>query len=202
MKHFFLGATLFGLTAVAQNERYYDEQGQSISKSKFTAFSNYKNFVKSELRNDSLTIFRLEPRLAEGVLTIIQHSEILTNLEAQSGISLTGKTIVIDYYPGKDKCNSRGSSTIRDNKWKSYLEALKERPQVRQFFVYAVANENEWFPKNANAFPDKGNIIRNYFLNAHYPCGSYIIVLPDRRFTVYKGEYDKSGLLKHLDSFK
>ncbi|RZJ73899.1 hypothetical protein [Flavobacterium sp.] len=187
---------LISTSVFAQKKYYFDLEGKPMKPGKFENSRNYREYIKSESRSDTATIFRLEERFVEGSLSASQHAKIVGSLRLQSGDSLRAKTIVIDYYPGKDACNSSGGGAD-DSYWIPYLTDLKKFPSVKQFFIHTPDESRHWFPKKL-AIPDKNKIIEKLLFPAHYPCGSFAIIWPDRTFVVFKGEYPRDLVFRCL----
>ena len=105
--------------------------------------------------------------------------------------------IVINYYPGKDRCNSTGDRQFVKKKYQTYNSQISKMEDVKQFFVYKELIGSEKYG-NLNWIPDSNKVIESTFFKIHYPCGSYVIIKNDGSYYSYKGEYDISTIIKNL----
>jgi len=172
----------------AQSVKYFDEKGIEFSKKEYQSKAKSKDLL--EVSENSFTK-RLSVREEIG-----QVSDINLLYKTVSDISGqkvdTTKPLVIIYYPGKDNCNSSGSSN-KDwtRNWYSDLEnGIKKVVDVKPYYI---SKDNKGL-KGTEGIVDwkKDNgTIETQFFKYHYPCCSFVVIAPDGRYMSYFGEFPK-----------
>ncbi|MBK8955267.1 MAG: hypothetical protein IPM34_06895 [Saprospiraceae bacterium] len=110
----------------------------------------------------------------------------------------SSKTIIVNYHPGLDEYNSSGNKDFVNAKYLNFLQALESKKNVSPYFFYKSPEGTERFDKRIKWYPDIKEHIERHYFPRHYPCGSYLIVYPNRTYFLYKGEYDILEILKQI----
>jgi hypothetical protein len=111
--------------------------------------------------------------------------------------------VFINYYPGRDRCNSSGIAT-RNSIGKSNLRlkrAIKRRNNIVNINFYKDSVGLYRYSKNQEWVEDPNDIIENTFFKYHFPCSSYLILHRSGKYYVYYGENYLEKKLKDLKLF-
>ncbi len=202
MKNVVCFLTLFLITSLyAQKERYYfDDNFNPIGMKDFFNKENLNyEFLKLEIEIDTAIIYKIEKRELKGKLNKENHLLILNYIKKIINKEVdSSKTILINYYPGKDKCNSTGGKSYVLNLHQEYVKKLKSYKNVNQYFIYKSKDGLQELEKYFNWYPDTENVIEKSFFPLPYPCGSYLIIYPDGKYFSYKGEYYLPSIFKYI----
>ncbi|WP_178988026.1 hypothetical protein [Winogradskyella schleiferi] len=178
-------------TKVEQKKlKYYNENGIEISRPEFNEILSTNNFL--EIPGDSVNEKRLIYRENRGI--IADRSILESLLETEIGKEIdSNKPIVIIYYPGKDRCNSRSSS---DRNWiKNWHNELKnglnQIAKVDPIFIYKDNNGLDKYSGIVNWKKDPEGIIENHFFKHHYPCLSFVVISKEGKYISFFGEFSK-----------
>ena len=186
----------------SQKKKYYlDEYSKQITKKEFNNFDNsHLKYLKLSYENDTAKINKIERRELRGKLDEEKYHAIIRFLaKKDSKIVDSTKTIIINYYPGADQCNSTGNNYYLMNLYKDYLKDVDALKNVNQYFFYKSDDGLDFF-KELNWLSDDKKIMELLFFPLHYPCHSYAIIFPKGGFYVYKGEYYLPEILNKLKS--
>lgn len=150
---------------------------------------------------DTLTLNVRVTRTTQGQLSLESYKLIRSTLEKASGEKIQdGNTIVIDYFPGIDRCNT--ASKPKDPQIiyyrEQYLEEISKIKQVNQFNVYREVEGTKSYGKNIVWTADENQLIEKTFFKLPYPCGSYVIIYNDGSYYSYKGEYNSDNIIVRL----
>tara|TARA_B100000953_G_scaffold299413_1_gene299229 strand:- start:605 stop:1162 length:558 start_codon:yes stop_codon:yes gene_type:complete len=124
-------------------------------------------------------------------------------LKNSGNISIdSNKPLVIIYYPGKDKCNSSGSSTRRSTKvWYNKMEKGINKIEPSNI-VYVYKDSTDLFERH-DGFKDwkrdPNKVIEKTFFKTHPPCGGYILISDSGRYISHLAEFDKKFLWQRLE---
>lgn len=189
---------LFATKSAAQNTQIYlDDNLNKISK---------KEFEKPLRKNEYATNFKLDTaevnirvnRFSSGKLSVEEFKLIKDLLSEQSQITISEKDVVIiNYYPGKDECNSTGNLELVKKKYQDYISKIAEKKNIKQFFIYKDPKGTENYGDLKWMLDPKG-LIESKFFNIHYPCGSNVVIKNDGTYNSNRGEYDISKILVNL----
>jgi hypothetical protein len=135
--------------------------------SQTVATRDKKDFIKKELHNE-----------------IINYLNRITEKKTDST-----KIIIINYHPGKDKCNSTGDQLYVNSLYRDYLDVINSKKNVSQYFIYKDVDGTSSYYKRIKWYHDIDKVIENNFFPRHYPCGSYLIIYPNGKYFVQYGEY-------------
>lgn len=167
------------------SDRYFDEQGAEITRAKFAEYLDSGSYLGIKSGND----LRMINRLQEGTIS----KELLNEISSTYLTKKVGDTdlIVINYYPGKDKCNSSGiadKSSLRS--WhRAYRKKLKKKLKSKPLYVYKDKEDLGRYKGVVNYVPDQSQLIERNFFKYHYPCFSFVIIDKDGAYISWFGEY-------------
>lgn len=173
-----------------EKTKYFDENNLEISKSKFNRNLSTNNLL--EIQGDSVNHKRLVLREKRGQ---INNREALESIleEATNQELDANMPIVIIYYPGKDPCNSSGTTDKeRIRNWYAQLEeSLFQVAQVKPVYIY---KENDGLNKYDGILEwkkDPDGIVEKMFFEHHYPCSSFVVISKSGEYISYFGEFGK-----------
>lgn len=170
--------------------RYFDEKSVEITKSKFNRIRSTNKFL--EIPGDSINHKKLTLREKRGKINDRKSLELLlekaTNLELGSN-----KPIVIIYYPGKDHCNSSGTTDTEWIKsWYGQLEdGLNQVADVKPLYIFKDNDGLEKYNGILNWKKDPEKTIERLFFEYHYPCSSFVVISKNGDYISYFGEFGK-----------
>lgn len=197
MKKLLLLFALIALNTV-DAQTYYDADNNKIDKTTFDKLLAGKEYYHVE--NDSLKAFKLMYRNNRGEKGSLGDSEnLFKELNKKLNLKLdSSKPLVIYYYPGKDPCNSSGTSTRKSQiQWNKELDKkVKKVTDVNVLRIYKnsegikTINDYDW-RKDPNA------LVENLFFNYHYGCGSFVIIHKEKYSAIF-GEYGQDQVAEIL----
>ena len=190
-------------TISAQKKKVYyqDENGNNIDSQAYSKDKNDPAYFHLKFDLDSARVFVKVTRKHSGTMNLDSLNLIKKDLEKVSNASIDpAHIIVIDYYPGKDKCNSSGTTDTEliQNEQNDYLKKLHRLAPVSQFFIYNEKEGLERFGGTERWKADAQHRIKNAFFKWHYPCGSVVVIHPDGRYISYYGEYSTAQVLDYV----
>jgi len=111
--------------------------------------------------------------------------------------------VFINYYPGKDGCNSTGMAT-RDgigagHRW--FNQEIDRRSNTTQLSLYKDDDGLTRWNKNRNWQKDNDLVLTNMFFENHYGCSSSLILHKSGKFYFYYGESWNEKRISDLDLF-
>lgn len=174
---------------------FKDENDKIISEEIY----NNRKLIQGEFKacNDSLQICKIIiNRSEEGSL---ESEKILTDLQNLLNIKLEkNQPTIITFHPGKDYCNSSGTSTATSQYlWHKEKEELLDKIKKSNFLYVYKNNTNIKTIKKLKWFKDPKNIIENTFFRYHYPCSSYVIIY-NNKYKSYFGEFSQTQVYNYL----
>ncbi len=185
---FFLGVIYnsFGQT----KEIYLNDNLKNISKSEFNETTKEHTYnLKFDL--DTLIVNVKVLRVKKGKISTQKLDSIKANLSESSGKEINENSIIIiNYFPGLDKCNSGSGSSFLREKYSRYLRKINKNENVSQFFVYKTIEGTKKYGRKLKWFSDIGNLIERTFFPIHYNCGSFALIDEKGNYYLTKGEYD------------
>ncbi|MFT5754768.1 MAG: hypothetical protein ACI924_002010 [Flavobacterium sp.] len=128
-------------------------------------------------------------KILDSLLTVNSKKKIETN-----------HPIVVVFYPGKDKCNSSGSSTRESTKiWYDRLEkGIYKITKANIFYIYkdtiGLYGRNDGFK---TWFKDPNHIIEKMFKEST-KCSGYVLISPNSELLSHPSEFSQDGLWKNL----
>lgn len=174
---------------------YFDENNKIISEKEFN--DRKITFEKLKVCNDSLQKCKIIPTRSED--GTIESERFITDLAKLLKIKIDSrKPTIINFHPGKDLCNSTGTSTAQSKfLWYKNLEKMSNKIKNSNF-LYIYKNEtNLTTIKKLPWFKDPKNIIENTFFQYHYPCSSYVIIY-DNKYRSYFAESSNDQVVDDL----
>lgn len=177
-------------TSKTAKTKYFDENNNQISKSKFTQIRS--THLLLEIPGDSINHKKLIKREKFGQISDRPLLQLV--LEKATNQKLDSlKPIVIIYYPGKDTCNSSGSySTEPKSLWYEILEnGIYNIAQTKPLYIY---KNYEGLKKDEGFIDwhkDPGATIERLFFQHHYPCSSFVVISKKGEYISYFGEFSK-----------
>ena len=188
-----LGLLIFSCSSTKmgiEKTKYFDENNLEISKLKFIRNLSTNNLL--EIQGDSVNHKKLVLREKRGQ---INNREILESMLENAIMQELdpNKPIVIIYYPGKDPCNSSGTTDKeRIRNWYAQLEeGLLQVAQVKPVYIY---KENDGLTKYDGILEwkkDPDGIVEKMFFEHHYPCSSFAVISKSGEYISYFGEFGK-----------
>ena len=171
-------------------EIYMDDDFKSISEAEFNKTTGELTFnLKFDL--DTLIVHVKALRNKKGKISEQKLDSIKTILSKNSGKKINENgIIVINYFPGLDRCNSGPGSTFLRGKYSRYLKKIKRHENVFQFFVYKSIKGTKKYGRQLEWIPDSEHLIEKTFFPIHYFCGSFALIDENGNFYLTKGEYD------------
>lgn len=195
MKKLFALILIIQSLSVFGQKIFKDENDKIISEEIY----NNRKLIQGEFKacNDSLQICKIIiNRSEEGS---VESEKILTDLQNLLNIKLEKKQpTIITFHPGKDYCNSSGTSTATSQYlWHKEKEELLDKIKKSNFLYVYKNNTNIKTIKKLKWFKDPKNIIENTFFRYHYPCSSYVIIY-NNKYRSYFGEFSQTQVYNDL----
>ncbi|MFS4482981.1 hypothetical protein ACKGJY_08180 [Hyunsoonleella sp. 2307UL5-6] len=175
--------------------KYFDENNLKISKSKFQRILSTNKLL--DIPGDSIHHKKLTLREKRGKITNRVLLESLLEKETNQELDAT-KPIVIIYYPGKDHCNSSGS-TIKESRkiWFKQLEdGINQVAQTKPIYLYKDNDGLEKYNGVLTWYKDPEETVERLFFQYHYPCSSFVVISKDGNYISYFGEFGKEYVWK------
>ena len=206
MKNYFFALTsLITVSAYSQKPIYYfDENDIEISEKIY--LEKYRNREDSiyyhsiSLENDTCFVQKLVNKEPKGRLSKKAFDVLISSLN-KSNPKPKAKYTVIQYYPGKDRCN--GGKFYGNRFDKGYLRKLKKEFSFNNYWVYKF-DESMDFSSNSrvNWQLDENRTVERLFFKYHYPCSSFIILDNEsKNYIGWLGEYGDSSVTEALNKF-
>jgi hypothetical protein len=166
---------------------YFDDTSQ-ITKNNFNSLKKTRTYF--EIQGDSINHRKIIFREQKG--KIDNRFEIVDLLKKNLDLKINvNEFVIIVYYPGKDACNSSGSSDENwiKNKFANLEQGVYALTNTKPIYLY---QKNEGLEKYNNIITwkqDPNNIIEKTFFKHHYPCNSFVVIDENGNFFSYFGEF-------------
>ena len=199
---FFIFLFLVPLLGSSQKQKpvyYYDINDYQISEKVY--LEKYRNrednisYHSLSFENDTSYIQKLVKRKQYGKLNLEVLNELMNFLNSKQELKKEKYTI-IQYHPGKDRCNG---GEFRGNRYnRSYLKKLKKSLSFNNYWIHKEDssikfNKPPWIDWQL----DSNQLIEKLFFKYHYPCYSFVIINNQtRNYISILGEYGDYSLLK------
>lgn len=194
-----LNTLVLNLTSGQINKYYFNEKYESINEIQYINHPEDPTFLKLIYTVDTAIFHLIERREIYGRLDSITHDSIINFISSiNPAKSPSTKKVVINYYPGKDDCNATGNTKYMRKAYQEYVKKINRDPHVIQCFIYKDSVGTEKYLIDYLWKKDKIHLIENTFFPLHYPCGSFVIINPDRTYYLYKGEYAFSQIFEKI----
>ncbi|WP_435415498.1 hypothetical protein [Polaribacter aestuariivivens] len=170
--------------------------------------SEFKKTIKEPTYNlkfdlDTLIVNVKVLRIKKGEISKQKLDSIRTVLSNSSKKEINKNDIlIINYFPGLDRCNSGQGSSFLRQKYSRYLRKIKKTENVSQFFVYKSFEGTKKYGRKLEWIPDDTNLIEKTFFPLHYNCGSFALIDKNGNFYITKGEYDISKIIDLIKNKK
>lgn len=191
----------FSIASFGQEIHFFDVHGNRITKEQFERQRDNRVNLGLSFQKGKITETRLVVRTNTGVISPEVRNAILLNLQQVSGkIIDKSEMIIINYYQGKDKCNSSGSNSASLSEREAYIAEYQNRisrlGQTSKYNMFAV-KEGIVDPTGLlQYYPDVDLLVEKTFFKYKYPCGSFVIIKPDGEYYAYFGEYSTDQVIK------
>ncbi|WP_339889944.1 hypothetical protein [uncultured Flavobacterium sp.] len=194
---FFFSTFLFSFGQ--KNDIYVNEDLEVISKEEFNKnhFTEGYLYLKYETEIDSVFANINVQREKKGKISSDLLDSIKLSLSTEVNYFSENEFIVINYYPGKDACNSFGKRDMTIDRYRDYLRKIRKNKKAKQFFVCKSSEGTERYLKTS-WIKDKDSIIEKAFFPLHYPCGSFVLIDSIGNYYSYKSEYNMDSIFKLL----
>lgn len=181
---------------VENNEiKYFDENYKPITEEEYEKRRWEHRLMR--IQGDSSHHKILSVREYHGIL---ENRKILDSLlsSATNKVIDSSKTIVIIYYPGKDRCNSSGLATKSSARvWNRRLKKrLYKITGTEPVYIYKNKEGLEKYDGIVTWHKDPNGIIEKTFFKYHYPCQSFVAISKEGNFISLFGEFSKEDVWK------
>src|SRR5690606_11792057 len=177
-------------------EFYLNDDLSEISQFEFNKKNDFYKYYSLQFETDSLITNIKVQRVKKGKISNEKLDSIKSELFKLSNQKIPDSNlIIINYYPGLDRCNSSGNKSMVRANYKRFLKNLKKFEGVSQFFVYKFPEGKEEYGENLTWIKDNSGLIENTFLPIHYPCGSFVLINDEGDYYVNKGEYSIESII-------
>lgn len=192
---------LISNTLFSQKKDYFfDINNTRITKKEYKLIKdNPMEYLKLTFAVDTAIMHVVEKRELKGMLTGNLQKELILYLNSISDKKADStKTLIINYYPGTDKCIETANMFYLNELFKDFVDEINTKKNVAQYFIYKTPKGTEFYDEKVKWYLDRDKLIENNFFPAHYPCGSYLIVYPNGKYYIYKGEYNIKTILDKI----
>ena len=176
----------------SQKKKYFfDINGNIITEKEYKKIKdNPLEYFKIKAVSDTAKIFTVEKRELKGRLSNDSFNRLVLYLNTISESNVdSSKTIIINYYPGFDKCRATSGRDYVNSLYEIFLKEINSIEKVENYFICKSFDGIEFYDKSIKWKIDKDRFIESNFFPNHYPCGSFLILYPDKNYYIYKGEY-------------
>jgi hypothetical protein len=181
-----------------KKEIYVNDDLKEITIKKFNKKEHYHTY-QMHIELDSLIIHAKVINNKKGKISKSLLDTIRSQLTSLSNKKIPkNHIIVINYYHGKDRCNSGGDFSFARKKMNGYRRRISREKNVSQFFMYKSDEGIEKYGKKLEWIPDTFDTIRKLFLPLPYPCGSFVLIDSYGNFYASRGEYNSDIITKLL----
>jgi len=179
---------------------YVNENLELISEEEFNKSEVSFNYLYSQFTTDTLIVKTKAKRDNRGQLTDRIYNRIKDNINfISSDKKISEKDIIIiNYYPGLDECNNNSGNDFLKSKYANYTKKVNKITNVKQFYFYKEIGNISRYGKKLKWYEDPHSIFEKLFFKIHYPCGSYLIIFPDKTYVSYFGEYNLDDIFDEL----
>lgn len=193
---FLLFSSLLSLKLIGQkNHRYLDLHGNIITKTSIQEQDDPATNIIGVRKVGKIKEHRLFPRQHQGKLDTISLANLLNQFDKKTGDGpqtdgRNSDIILINYYPGADRCNTSGIATPQSigQGYKRFLRKLKREDNISVFNIYKDDKRLERWSQNRTWYEDQDQLLENLFFNYHFACSSYVIIDQTGNYIVYYGE--------------
>lgn len=181
---FIIALFSFILLSAQKKVVYFNDLLQQIPKTEYDKglTNEYYNITKED---DSMIYNLRVKRVREGNLD----SEDFENLQNNLNLKIS-RPIIIEYHQGLDVCNERVDTNPDISNFLKHAIKASKRKNIDFILMYKTTDGLENSMKKFNWVKDKDDYVDKFFLKIPYMCDSGIVVFPDHRYFVFKGEHN------------
>jgi hypothetical protein len=192
--------SIWSLSFGQKKEIYLNDDLIEITKTEFDKKLEEHSY-KLRFELDTIIMNVKVIHIKKGKISAEELTNIKTTIfETTKKDMLIHSILVINYYPGKDPCNSgTANSNLIKRKYKWYLNEIKKMPYVDQFFIYKSNEGVERYGDDIKSYPDTNQLIETTFFPIHYSCGSYVIIDHEGNYYAVRGEYILEDIIDLLE---
>lgn len=210
-KYLFLLISFFFFSSFAQKSEkpvyFYDVNGERITYSVFNdkkVINNKLEHLQLYFENDTCYIGRLVKRHNYGKLDANNLAKLKEFINKISKNSINdSENLIIQYYPGKDKCNGTNKLSGAYIYQKKYRKKLKKRFRHKMLWIYKNdENLKNHHLRKIDWKHDSSKIIEDLFFKQHYPCGSFVVISFDGNYISNYGEYGPDEISKLVNEIQ
>lgn len=134
----------------------------------------------------------------------VKNRSILDSLLSETTRSQidSSKSLILIYYPGKDKCNSSGMSTRKSTRsWYNEMErGIRRITKSNLLYIYrdttGLYGRHDGYKK---WYKDPERTIEKLFFKVKPKCGGYVLISKKGEYISLGSEFDKKFLWKRLE---
>lgn len=182
---------------------YVNENLELISEKEFNKNKSegHLTYLYSQYVTDTLIVKTKAKRDIRGILSDRIYNRIKDNINyiSKEKKVLEKDIIVINYYPGLDNCNKNPGNDFLKNRYANYTRKINNISNIKQFYIYKEIGNTKKYGRKLKWLKDPHEIFEKLFFKIHYPCGSYLIIFPDKTYVSYYGEYMLESIFDELE---
>lgn len=178
---------------------YLNDDLVEIPKSIFEKEFDYSKFYKINFDLDTLNVNIIVQRERKGKINNEKRESIRESLSKTIKQNIPkNNTLVINYYPGEDKCNSTIGVEYVSNRYEKYTKNIQKQENLTQIYIYRTLKGAKNFGRTLKWFPDEEHLLEKTFFRVHYPCDSFVLIDEKGNYYIQKGEYNIDDVLPLL----
>ncbi|APG64287.1 hypothetical protein LPB136_02385 [Tenacibaculum todarodis] len=192
--------THFNTYSQSKKIMYVDEDLKILTIEQYKSNPLNKRHYEFRVEKDSVIFYIKAVKEKFGRISKEIHEKIKNNLITVSNSKInSNQTIIINYFPKKDKClGNTGWNNSFLKLTKTYTTVLKEKKNIKQFFIFKDDKIVKNFSKEFQWYKDNSQLIEKTFFKFHYPCFSYVIIKPNGNYYTKRGEYRITEILEKI----
>ncbi len=186
----FIFLLIFSNCSSVNRIKYFDIDNKPLSRSEYVKKKKAGKYL--EISGDSTNHKTLTVREKRGQVYNLEILYDLLEKELQRKLNRS-KPLVIIYYPGKDKCNSTGTTNKEwiSNYYSQLEEGLNQIAEIKPIYLYKDKNGLEKYSGILEWHKDPENAVEELFFEYHYPCDSFVVISKEGKYICYFGEFSK-----------
>lgn len=187
-----------------QKRIFLNQEGAEVSEREFDKIRilAHPDLIDAKKILDSTVVHVITKRRINGLLDNKSVNEIY-KFANDIDNDMDKMTLIFNYYPGRDECNSTGSTDINfyKKKNKRYQKLIRKDKKIRQFYIYKDDEGLELHDSYAAWWKDPDSLFERLFFEFEFPCGGHIII-DKNRFMVYYGESYPEQIFENIEDFR
>ncbi|WP_188406633.1 hypothetical protein [Psychroflexus salis] len=186
-----------------KKELYINDNFEYISKPEFERKSDQALDYTLRFELDSTFLNVKVSRYKEGKVQLKVLDSIKTTFFKSKNEEFGENDILlINYYPGSDKCSTKAYKSNFKSKYNQYRRKFDKIDNLKQVFVYKSTQGLKGSGNEIDWKPDINNLIEKTFYPIPYPCGGYVIMNNKGSYISERGEYSYwNGLIREINKF-